>query len=288
MAYTPIDIGTADSGTGNPLRTAGQRINDAFTELYSSAMVQQGAAANLYVSTTGNDANSGTSIGSPFLTIQRAVNAVQSNLGYVGSSTINIANGTYAVTEAIRLGSAYTNGALIIVGNDSNPENVVITSSVSTCIEVNNAGIYWQLSGVTLECSFSGGSGLRVADHGRINISNMRFNACTTHQIAVENNAFVNIGGNCAVTGGAADHWYLRNNGHIRSSAAYTLTGTPSFSTAFLNAKSLSNCVITGSTFTGSATGTRYSITGNSILILSGLTLPGNAGGSSTNGSVVV
>lgn len=74
MPQRIINVGaTPDDGTGDPLRTAYVKINDNFTELYAG-LVGGGAVKNVYyVSKSGNDANSGTTVGESVLTIQRAV-----------------------------------------------------------------------------------------------------------------------------------------------------------------------------------------------------------------------
>ncbi|HYM89912.1 MAG TPA: right-handed parallel beta-helix repeat-containing protein, partial [Nitrospiraceae bacterium] len=51
-------------------------------------------ATTYYVATTGNDSNNGTSVGTPFLTIQKCINVV------VAGDTCTVANGTYTVPDA--------------------------------------------------------------------------------------------------------------------------------------------------------------------------------------------
>ena len=66
-----------------------------------------------------------------------------------------------------------------------------------------------------------------------------------------------------------------------------TLTGTPAFSGAFAKAFDAGTLNISGCTFTGSATGPRYSATGNGVIDTAGAGatyLPGNAGGSVATG----
>ncbi len=70
------------------------------------------AALDLYVATTGNDSNSGTSSGSPFLTIQKAIDVA---VGYhlsIHNITIRIAAGTYDTDTAIILKSYATGGGI--------------------------------------------------------------------------------------------------------------------------------------------------------------------------------
>jgi len=62
-------------------------------------------AQAFYVATTGNDSNSGTSIGSPWLTIQHAMNNA------TAGSTVNIVAGTYH--ERLAMGVSGTSGNVI-------------------------------------------------------------------------------------------------------------------------------------------------------------------------------
>lgn len=73
MAQRIIDIGPApDDGLGDPLRSAFEKINQNFTELYGSPV--GGIVPNVYyVSKNGNDSNAGNALGQAFLTIKRAV-----------------------------------------------------------------------------------------------------------------------------------------------------------------------------------------------------------------------
>jgi len=73
MTIQLVNIGAAaDDGTGDPLRTAYTKINNNFRELIEESA--GGVVPNVYyVAKDGNDTNSGDSLGSPFLTIKRAV-----------------------------------------------------------------------------------------------------------------------------------------------------------------------------------------------------------------------
>jgi hypothetical protein len=70
-------------------------------------------------------------------------------------------------------------------------------------------------------------------------------------------------------------------------SQAVTLTGTPAFATAFAYASIAGIQAWNGTTFSGSATGPRYSVAGNSVVNTAGggaNFFPGNAAGSTATG----
>lgn len=71
--------------------------------------------------------------------------------------------------------------------------------------------------------------------------------------------------------GGAIQHWSVTNAGSLNVSAAgltCTITGTPAFSGsfAFVNSDAIVSCASTRLTFSGSATGIRFVVTGNSTV----------------------
>jgi hypothetical protein len=80
-----------------------------------------------YVATTGSDSNDGLSSGSPFATIQKAVDVVCSLDLSIYQATIQLADGTYTAGATLK---QYV-GALppIIQGNTTTPANVVVNVS---------------------------------------------------------------------------------------------------------------------------------------------------------------
>src|SRR5206468_12237321 len=87
--------------------------------------------------------------------------------------------------------------------------------------------------------------------------------------------------GNYTIDGGSGNHWSAVGNGIIRvEGKTITLTGTPAFSLAFANSDQSSSVLVSGSTFSGAATGSRYSATNNGTISSGGAGatyLPGNA-----------
>ena len=81
-------------------------------------------------------------------------------------------------------------------------------------------------------------------------------------------------------------------NGIVRvQSKTVTLTGTPAFAAAFANADLSSTVLVNGNTFSGAATGARYSATNNAVISSGGAGatyLPGNAAGSTGAGGQYV
>lgn len=103
MALQLVNVGqTADDGQGDPLRTAYQKINSNFIELYSG--ISGGSVDNVYyVSKSGNDGNSGASLSQSFASIRRAVDvANQYIFNFPGTRVaIMVKAGTYTEPNPI-------------------------------------------------------------------------------------------------------------------------------------------------------------------------------------------
>jgi hypothetical protein len=243
------------------------------------------AARTYYVATTGSDSNNGLSVSTPFLTIQKAIDTVCSIDMGTYQVTIQVADGTYTNTS---VGNTYI-GSLppIIQGNTTTPANCIISTTSNDCLVVNQP-ITWTINGFTLKTTTSG-SGLN-ANGGIINFQNIVFGACATAHIIAQYCGIINCQSNYTITGASPFHWKVVEAGFVGGipSRTITITGTPAFSSAFLYMRNTSAIMISNTaTFTGSATGIRYSITLNSSCFVNGAAttyLPGNAAGSTGTG----
>ena len=112
----------------------------------SSAAPFFASSAGYYVSPSGNDGNSGTSAGSAFKTIQKAVDVAQ------GGDTITLAPGTYT-QDIVTKRSGSAGAPITIVG----PSNAVVKGGGNArIIEVNHSFI--ALSGFTVDGQYASGS----------------------------------------------------------------------------------------------------------------------------------
>ena len=114
----------------------------------ASNLVYSGTSLTLYVATTGNDSNDGSS-GSPFLTIQHALN-VASRYQESGSVTVNIADGTYQ--ENVVMPTALI-GNLTLQGNSTTPANVVwkATTTANDCFTQVGANCVTTIRGIKFQ-----------------------------------------------------------------------------------------------------------------------------------------
>lgn len=275
-----------DSSNSGSAVTFGAGDKEVFIGLTArtASTIRERLTANrtYYVATTGNDSNDGLSSGTPFLTIQKAVDVIAQTLdlnGYV--VTVQLADGTYTagITDKAFVGSQ----SITITGNTTTPANVLISVSSGNCISWRTKNAL-TLSGVKLAAS--SGSGLLCNGGGVVSFSAVDFGACSTAHIYVRNpGSFVSAAGNYSISGASPAHaLVLDQGGYGFENKTVTISGTPAFSMGFCFARSLGFLSFGGTTFSGSATGKQYDLSLNSVAYASGVTLPGGSVGTTTTG----
>lgn len=252
------------------------------------------AARTYYVRTDGNDSNDGltNSSGGAFLTIQKAVGVASAidNGGY--DITIQIGNGTY--TGAVILSSFIGAGKIILLGDETTPSNVIISTTSTHAVTygfTTNAGGVYALRGVRIKTTTSG-FGIVLSNHAVLEIQNVDFGACVSAHMLVSGGAFIRAVGNWSISGGASGHILVAGIGKFIYQDAPTLTVSASVTiTTFAQALhgGLIDCRGVTITLGGgvSVTGTRYSATLNGVILSnggSGTYFPGNAAGSTATG----
>lgn len=242
------------------------------------------ANLTLYVSPTGSDSNAGTSA-SPFATIQKAVDVASAYYIPRGVTvTIQLADGTYTLTSGVTCDRG-GGGTIAIQGNSSTPSNVVITtSSAIGQLFSFSGGMSYTLNGFRLKATANTPSGLLLGNGGRVTFANLDFNTGLSNHIVVGSWSTLMTNGNYAISGGSNTHILAQYGGSVQIvNTTVTITGTPAFAACFLFAQMLANVLLTGNTYSGSATGQRYIVSLGSY-VNSGVTLPGNVAGGTTTG----
>ncbi|MGH6682583.1 MAG: DUF2793 domain-containing protein [Pseudolabrys sp.] len=248
-----------------------------------------------YVRTDGSDSNDGlsNSAGGAFLTIQKALDVVFGTLDLGGYNvTIQVGAGTYA--NVVEVDYPQTGaGVITLQGDVTTPSNVVInTTSLSHAVRVY-AGVLC-IRGLKLTTSGTGNC-IQARYSGVCKITgNMEFGAAAQGHISgVFGGAVAIEGANYTISGSAPAHYSASDAGKLllADGGAFTVTlvGTPAFSSAFAAAGNLGYMQAQGITFSGSATGTRYSASGNSVIRTDGGGVnyfPGNAAGATASGGL--
>jgi hypothetical protein len=244
-----------------------------------------------YVATSangGSDSNPGTS-GSPFLTIQKAINTVAALDLSIYNVTIQVGAGTYTGTVLVN-GPWVGLGTVSLIGDNTTPANVVISTTSADAVTVQNNGIL-SVGGFKVQTTTLG-SGFAISANGTIFVVGpLVFGATpSSPQISASNGGkFFNLGGgNITISGGGFSHVYAQQlGGVVYASITVTLTGTPAFSNSFAGANNVGFFRSASVTYSGSATGSRYFSSANSVIQTDGAgasALPGNAVGTTSSG----
>lgn len=287
-----------DNNIGNALPSAVSNSNWQYLGSLSNmtGVKRELLAANriYYVATTGSDSNDGLTVGTPFLTIQKAIDTVQQKLDLSGYSvTVQIADGTYNGSIVISGPLTGANNAgfpLSIVGNLSTPANVIINNGSGDAIQVRQGAVVTLAGGYTLTAT---GNGVIAAALSQVYITGaVIFGACSsTHMYAVDG-GHIEDNSAYSITGNSANHMLATQNGSIRNaSKTITIATARAFSTAFANATLTGSIQANALSFTGAGvattTGSRYVAQLNGAINTSGggaNYFPGNVAGSLTSG----
>jgi hypothetical protein len=240
-----------------------------------------------YVATTGDDSTGDGTVGNPWATPQGAYEYLVRNIDFANRGvTVQIADGTYDGDEGTnRFDYTWTGGGyLIFQGNDTTPANVIFDCGSGVCFDffLGPAGNYVEVSGVKLMSSGSGGVGVRVnalggtVYLGKNDFGDMPSGRHISHCCA----GFIGLADDYTISGDAAYHIFTEAGGYVDlESFTVTLTGTPAF-THFARIENGAQMYSLGMTYTGSATGGKFLLRGNSTLIGdSRAELPGDAAG---------
>lgn len=195
---------------------------------------------NLYVNaSSGNDTYNGLSAATPFATINAAMNYIN-EMQYTGSPydgiTVNIANGSYNVSNGIEINLGGYHNRIKFLGNTSSPSSVTVTGQ--GCFRAYY-GADVTLSGMTLSCTNTGTSWpvigvCAAAYHGaKMTIgTGIVFGSAGYAHMHAQNCAVVYVISNYTVTAGAQYHMSSESGSAI-------ITGTVTINT---NAGASLNC----------------------------------------------
>lgn len=256
---------------------AGDYVNGA-RELLS-------AARTYYVDTTGSDSNDGLTAGTPFLTINKAINIVSALDLSAYSVTIQLADGAYTSTATLK--SLVGTGTVTIRGNTTTPANTLISVTGANAISAVSVNGSWALKSVKISTTTSGACVYAYGAPTTVNIDAVDFGACAGAHIQAQFGGRVNVSTGYTISGGAQQHVYALQAGIFNAYAkTVVLTGTPGFSGAFCKAIS-GIAYVVGCTFSGGATGKRYDCSLNGVVMVNGAGatyLPGDVAGTTETG----
>lgn len=242
-----------------------------------------------YVRTNGSDSNDGltNTSGGAFLTLQKALTVSSALDKNTYSITIQLADGTYSGASTVVTGLG-GNGTCTIQGNASNAANVVLTSSSGATFNTTDLSTTWTIKDLTVGNTGSSYC-LRASNGGSLIINNVIFGAATGgYHLASSYGGRISAGSNYTITGGAYAHIYAFQGGIVNiTGRTITLTGTPTFITAFIFTESIAATTYASNTFSGTAIGSKYNARKLGLIDVGGASifyLPGSTSGTTTSG----
>lgn len=244
-----------------------------------------------YVRTDGSDANTGlaNTAGGAFLTVQKAVDVVATLDFGIYTATISLADGTHDNGGTINLKRCigaeppwiYGSSSAILDASD------ITNGSGGATIAAADCGP-WVLSGFKI---IGGYNCLNAFGDASIYLrGGVEFGTCPSSHINVANGAFVGHkyqdGTGHKLSGSCYKHVEAAGGSRVYFRWGVTLVGTPAFGDSFVVADSGAVLEMADTSYTGSATGRRYSVKGNATIHGNGATaLPGDgAGATETSG----
>jgi hypothetical protein len=279
-----VDAHAASAITNTPAgniaaATVQAAINELDTEKLSITQARERLNANrtYYVATTGLDSNDGLSAGSPFLTVQKAIDATAAIDISIYNVDIQLVDGTYGA-GCVVTGPWVGSGTVTVKGNATTPANVLLSTGAADSIMARTGG---RLTVESLKLTNTGNFLLIATTAGSITFSNLDFGSVGAQQIRADDGGIVLAAGNYTISGGGVNH-HNSSGGTVRvQERTITLVGTPAFS-EFAKAEFPGLIIVNGNTYSGAATGVRYYARLNGAIVTRGggaTYLPGDGAG---------
>jgi hypothetical protein len=261
------------------------------------------AATTIYVATTGSATNDGLTASTPLLDPTFAYNLAGANLDLATQNlTFQLANGTYSgiLMDGPLLGAFFNRFTIgvFMTGNPGSPSSVVISHSgvdppsLGAIEAVNGAYAVvdgFQVSSTTID-------DITAFNNSALQIKDIIFGAphASQNHISAAFNSIISITGSYTITAGGGCHMIAVQGSTVETldivgTITATITGTPAFTSGFACVQYPSSIVInTPITYSGSATGARYSGNFNGIINTAGggaTFFPGNSAGVLSTGA---
>lgn len=260
----------------------------------ASGRKQLSATTNYYVATTGSDSTGSGTSGSPWATLQHAYNYIAANIDIAGQAcNVNMADGSYGA--GVQASVPTVGGFINFIGNTGTPTNCNIASTSGDCFSAGGAGVQFSISGFSMSTSGSGRNCVTTGQNATINIvGNCNFGAVVSsgYHISIAGGGQLVIASNYSISGGGLAHYNVEQGEIFLNSLTVSITGTPTFTSAFAQTSSLGSINAQNITYSGSVTGQRYLIGANGVINTAGggaNYFPGTiAGSSGSNGGQYV
>src|SRR5262249_10144489 len=236
---------------------------------------------------TGSDSNAGLTSSTAFATIQKAYDTIAQTLDLGGRTvTISCSNTTY--TAGLSISQPWAGGGALTL--DIGGGIINVTSFHDIHITCPLPGIFTIQNG-TFQTT-TGGNAINHLGTGIVGIgSNVAFGATVGAHMQSGSGAQIILNANYTVSGGATYHMLSFGAGAVIKNGTpitVTVSGTPAIS-FFAYSSRLAFIDIEATTYSGSATGTRYNVDTNAVIYTGGggaNFFPGSVAGSASLGGV--
>lgn len=290
---TPVDADglfledSADSGALKKLTWANLKATllAYFSGLFREKLT---SARTYYVRTDGSDSNTGlvNSSGGAFLTVQKAIDVTATLDLSIYQVTVKLGDGTYGNNIVPK--NYVGEGPLVIEGNVTTPNNVVLSGTSGNLVQVSALKSKYTFRKLKVQTSGAGSSCFYVEKSSTLDLDGVNFGACVSVHVLSADGSVVFLNSSYEVSGGGFVHWYASFGSSLIVVGGLTvaITGAPAFSGAWAYAPSAGNIRAISITYSGAATGSRYYAGLNSVIQTAGgaTVLPGNAAGTTATG----
>ena len=291
-----VTAGSAVSSVGNYLDMVAYALKQIKNTAawYTASPLREvlTAARTYYVRVDGSDSNTGLvdSAGGAFLTPQRAIDVISSTLDLsIYTVTVQVRNGTYT-SDRITLKSCVGQGSVIIIGNSTTPENVIIhsTGASATNFYADNCLTTYQIRYLKLTAAGANSYGLYILKTTVFLLGLVYGGTFLAHNLTFGADVSVIGGTSYKIIGNANYHVYSQVRGLFQASTVTIINDSGSavnWANSFVRADEISDIRLFALTSSGSFTGGRYSVNSNSVLVGSAQTTNfGNTAGSTATG----
>ena len=229
---------------------------------------------DLYVATTGDDANDGLTPATAMATVHRAAEYL-SGIGWIGTATVHIADGTYD-GDPLHIGHIVDLTGRVAFDGESRDGTILTfnfkfyqTKACISNLTITNSGRYH----------------VSASQQANVALSNvaLQSNDASATVVASSLNSFMALS-DCALSGTAGSFLVPYDGGVIYITGAVTFNGACAQVAYVCQGGGIR---VDGPT-TGNVTGKKYLVRTNGVLVLNGKTLPGSTAGTTETGGQVV
>ena len=234
-----------------------------------------------FVRTDGNDNNTGlaNTAGGAFATWTKAQDVLASLDGNGFTATVRF-TGTFSPFTVDKIFVGFS--SIQLEGDVTNPSNATIGGAGGIIFSSSSATSFFVRG---FRINNTSGVGLGIFN-GTVTLNgNMEFASGGFAHIYVDGQkAQLNIRSNYSITGSASTHICAVAQGVVDQNTptplTITIVGTPNFSLAFIFVSRMATMILFSTSYSGSATGKRYTVEALSLLTTNGtVSIPGNIAG---------